>query len=493
MSNNPTIQIATALPRLYGMTFPTSIDWTIREGEQWCVIGPNASGKTMLSDILTGRIALKSGSISYDFWTELYKMESGKNYPTEAIKKVAFESAYMLSDYKNMYYQQRFNALENEFTPTVEELMARVKEQEYAQWLCKKLHVDRLFNKHLIMLSSGELRRLLILLALVRKPKVIIFDNPFIGLDVQTREELDKFFHELKGLLQMIFLVPAANEIPSVTTNILKAENLTYEVIGSVEDYKKRNHTKGQTNSYNIGKFPSTPGYSFPTQYGTVLKMKNINISYNGRGLFKNLNWEIRRGEKWALLGQNGSGKSTLLSLLVADNPKAYALDISIFDRKRGSGESIWEIKKPIGYISSELHLYFHSDQNCLNIVASGFYDTIGLFRKCTEQQTSIASEWMRILTIEHLKDRSFQRLSSGEQRLVLLARTLVKNPDLLILDEPLHGLDLHHKAICRSVIEKFCEQKGKTLVYVTHRQEEIPSCVDHIFEIKNQQGHIAK
>ncbi len=479
------LRLTQVLPRIYGFDFPRPIDWTLRKGEQWCVIGPNGAGKTMLADLLCGKYAVKSGKIDYVFWTDAFQKTTRKTYPSAEIKKVGFESAYLLSDYKNMYYQQRFSSTENEFSPTVKDLVDAESDKDYVQMLCQRMHVDRLYEKHLIMLSSGELRRLLIVLALADRPQLIIFDNPFIGLDVEMRAELDEFFIELSSFQQMVFLVPATNEIPKVANRILKADALQYEDMGSVSDFLENQSADFESvDSVSIGDFP-TSGTSVARECQYVLKMKDINVAYGAAVLFKNLNWEIKRGEKWALVGRNGSGKSTLLSLLAADNPKAYSLDITIFDRRRGTGESIWDIKKPIGYISSEMHLFFQENQECKHIVGSGFFDTIGLFRSCSDEQMQLSLRWMDLLGIRHLADRRYLTLSSGEQRMVLLARTLVKNPDLLILDEPLHGLDLRSKQRCRAVIERFCEQKGKTMIYVTHRREEIPSCVDHFFELK--------
>lgn len=170
--------------------------------------------------------------------------------------------------------------------------------------------------------------------------------------------------------------------------------------------------------------------------------MEHVSIKYGSRTILKELDWEVKNGEKWALFGPNGAGKSTLLSLIYADNPQSYANTLYLFDRKRGSGESIWDIKKRIGYVSPEMHLFYMENVPVLNIVGSGFFDSIGLFRKCTEQQQQVALAWMRVFGIEGLKERSFLTLSSGEQRLALLARAFVKDPDLIILDEPLHGLD---------------------------------------------------
>ena len=186
----------------------------------------------------------------------------------------------------------------------------------------------------------------------------------------------------------------------------------------------------------------------------------------------------------WALFCLNGAGKSNLLSLIYADNPQSYANTLYLFARKRGSGESIWDIKKRIGYVSPEMHLFYMENVPVLSIVGSGFYDSVGLFRKCTEQQQQIALAWMRVFGIDELKGRSFLTLSSGEQRLALLTRAFVKDPDLIILDEPLHGLDVSNKKKVAAIIEQFCSRPGKTLIYVTHYLHELPACVDKRFEL---------
>lgn len=480
MEKKVLIRMKEAQPRIFGLSFPEGVDWDVSKGEQWCVIGINGAGKTLLADFLSGKYAIGKGEIEYLFWSDEVKCATQKSYPTELIRKVSFESAYLLSDYRNLYYQQRFHALENETTPTVEELLSSVNvEQSYLYWLCKKLHLHVLYSKRLIMLSSGELRRLLILLALASRPKVVVFDNPFIGLDVNMREELELFFEELSQFQTMIFLVPAKKEIPKVANRFLLADGLKYRIIDSLDDFIEN------TISDAMDVHLPQPLWKDHSESEYLFRMKNINVDYNGIKVFSDLNWDVKRGEKWALLGRNGSGKSTLLSLLAADNPKGYSLNLEIFGRKRGTGESIWDIKKHIGYISSEMHLYFREDQPCLKIVASGLFDTMGLFRSCSEEQNELALEWMKLLEIDYLKDRSFLKISGGEQRLVLLARTMVKNPDLLILDEPLHGLDFYHKSLARRVIDRYSEQEGKSLIYVTHREDEIPESVDHVFVLK--------
>jgi molybdate transport system ATP-binding protein len=223
-----------------------------------------------------------------------------------------------------------------------------------------------------------------------------------------------------------------------------------------------------------------------PSTFHFAVKMQHVEIKYAGKKILDNINWQVRNGERWSLSGPNGSGKSTLLSLINADNPQAYANDIYLFDRKRGTGETIWDIKKKIGFVSPELHLYFDKGITCFNVVASGLFDTIGLFRKINEQQSSLVIKWMQLLKIEHLRNKFLFQLSNSGQRLILLARALVKNPPLLILDEPCQGLDDNQVHTFKNLINEICLAGNKTLIYVSHYPEEIPACVTKFIRLQN-------
>jgi molybdate transport system ATP-binding protein len=474
-------------PHIYGIDFPARINWKINYGEQWAVVGPTGSGKTLLADLITGKYGVRQGEINFLFGREEKGQISQRAYGTGAIRRISFESVYLLADYKNMYYQQRFNATENELSPTVADILSRISVSgEEREALYEKFNLYPLLSKHLIKLSSGELRRFLIAIVLMQKPELIIFDNPFIGLDKKMRQQLNEFFTGLGEFQQMIFLVPAANEIPDVVTHILPVKNLIYGPGITKKEFEEKGENQ-YLRKYKLSSKITFPDTSYSRkEYENVFTLKNVSITYGDRYILEEINWQVKKGEKWALLGSNGSGKSTLLSLIVGDNPQAYAQYVEVFGRRRGTGESIWDIKKPIGYISSEMHLFFQEDQPAIRIVGSGFFDTIGLFRKCDDEQLRKSLEWMKILNIENLAEKSFLKLSGGEQRLVLLARTLVKNPELIILDEPFHGLDMYYKERVKDIIEQFCSG-DKTLVYVTHRREEIPSCVDKFFELEGK------
>ena len=216
------------------------------------------------------------------------------------------------------------------------------------------------------------------------------------------------------------------------------------------------------------------------TSDDVVIDFRDVTLRYGEHTIFNNLNWTVCRGERWALMGRNGSGKSALLSLVCADNPQSYACDISLFGRRRGTGESIWDIKRRIGYVSPEMHRAYLKDLPAIEIVASGLHDSIGLYVRPRPEQMGVCKEWMRTFGIEELADRTFLTLSSGEQRLVLLARAFVKDPELLILDEPLHGLDTKRREEVRGIINAFGLREGKTVIMVTHYPEELPACITH-------------
>ncbi|MCQ2975565.1 MAG: ATP-binding cassette domain-containing protein [Bacteroidales bacterium] len=466
-------------PFIYGVCFNGKINLSILKGENPTIIGANGAGKSKLADIICGKVTIKSGEMNFSF------LPKGVLFKKGTIIKAGFESAYTMADYSSMYYQQRFNATENDFTPTVLDLLNKIDNPKKDFWI-KKLKLESLFNKHLIMLSSGELRRFLIANILMQNPEIIIFDNPFIGLDIDTKHELNQLFTEIANQQEMIFIIPDPKEIPDVSKSVIPVKNM--QVLSKISKEEFLSNKEFQQNLFPTLSIKNTtlpiPEHTDLKPFNIVAKLSNITIKYPTRTLFENLNWTILQGEKWALTGKNGSGKSTLLSLITADNPKAYNMDITLFDKKRGTGESIWDIKKRIGYISSEMHLFFRENQPCIKVVASGLFDTQGLYRQCNENQYEKALQIMKIFGIENLANNLFLKTSDGEQRLVLLARTMIKNPDLLILDEPLHGLDAINKNHAKNIINQYSMQKNRTIIIVTHNPENIPECITKKFEL---------
>ncbi len=458
--------------------FKEPINWQVKAGEQWAVIGPNGAGKTLLIDTLAGKYALRSGKIT------CLNANGEEVKPSECIKIVAFRDIYSLADTRESFYQQRWNVgVMQDGTPTAQ-LLPKTAGSEWGKHLITKFGIEDLLEKDIRLLSSGELRKFLVVKSLLDRPQIMILDNPYIGLDAVSRKVLNELFEEIiaEGGVQIVLVLSNPTDIPEAITQVLPIVNRSIKPAMSKNDFLKdealRKELFAEVEVEKLN-FPTTPKENLHSS--EIIRLNNIHIQYGKRTILHELNWKVEKGEKWALLGPNGSGKSTLLSLISGDNPQAYANDIHLFGKKRGSGESIWEIKKRIGYISPEMHLHYLKNIPCLDIVGSGFFDTIGLYLSCSEEQKQKALEWMELFGISHLKDISFLQASSGEQRLTLLTRVFVKNPDLLILDEPLHGLDTTNKEKVKNIIEKFCDTE-KSLIFVTHYDEDIPKIVDKRF-----------
>ena len=482
------ISIKNYRPRVDDAIFPEPINWEIREGEVWTIVGDNASGKTTMANILRGKFFADEGEIVYHFLEAIRTSEYQTLWPDKFIKTVNFKSAYSADDFKQMYYQQRFHSTEVEECPFLSEMFKTAHIEELNNNpLFRSLNIQSLLNRRVIHLSSGEMRRMIIAKALLEKPRMLIFDNPFNGLDIKMVPQVDELLSGLPQTgVQIMFISPTADRIPSCTTHILQLNGCRIAYCGLASEFKPQPETLPSVPTIDWNRIPTID----PSQSDTVVEMRDIEISYGKHIVQQHLNWTIKRGEKWALQGLNGTGKSTLLSYIFADNPQAYAKDIALFGRQRGTGESIWDIKKRIGFTSSEMHLYYREPVDCLKIVESGFFDSIGLYRTCSAEQEQTARYLMQVVGISHLEGRSFLKISSAEQRLVLFARTLVKNPEVLILDEPFHGLDNRNLQHCIGIVNDFCRQPGKTLVFVTHNAHELPECINHTFELKYFENH---
>lgn len=500
------IEIRNGITRhpLWRMAEPVNME--ILEGEQIAIAGENGAGKSRLVEILTGHYPLLGDAIRFDFSPSPLRLVS------ENMKYIAFRDSYGEPD-AAYYYQQRWNQHDiDESTPTVGQLLEdafckadrnvgygltdteqealRMSMKEKRKQLMSLFHLDDLKDRYIISLSSGELRKFQLARALGSAPRMLVMDNPFVGLDAGTREQLKELLSSLiAGFgLQVILIVSRAVDIPDFVTHVLPVEGCRLLPKTTRTDYLAHAAPAALTGLHpedgewimNLPERDLTSAHFYPQQGGEILKFDGVSIRYGSRTILKDLRWTVREGERWALSGENGAGKSTLLSLVCADNPQGYACPIELFGHRRGSGESIWEIKRHIGYVSPEMHRAYMRDMPALSIVASGLHDTVGLYTRPSVGQMDVCRGWMRVLGIESLADRSFLKLSSGEQRLCLLARAFVKDPELLILDEPLHGLDEPRRLLARQVIETFCRRAHKTMVMVTHYQEELPPCITH-------------
>jgi len=210
----------------------------------------------------------------------------------------------------------------------------------------------------------------------------------------------------------------------------------------------------------------------------SLIRMRNVNVHYGEKVVLKNFYWSVEQGENWKIVGPNGSGKSTLLSLICGDNLQAYANEIYLFGRRRGTGESIWDIKQKIGFVSSEFQVRYRQPVTALKVVLSGFFDSIGYYRPASVTQKERALSLMELLEITNLADLDFTRLSYGQQRLILIARAMIKSPPLLILDEPCQGLDRTNRNRVLELVDLVGQNTTTQILYVTHAAADHLNCL---------------
>lgn len=466
---------------LYRMGKP--VDFCLNAGEQLAVVGPNGGGKSILIDIITGKYPLLMNEVEYDF------SPSSSNLVSDNLRYITFRDSYGDAD-GSYYYQQRWNSQDMENIPVVGDLLPQCKDEQLKESLYTLFRIEEMLQKPIILLSSGELRKFQLTKTLLSGPRVLIMDNPFIGLDAGTRDLLKSLLAELIKVigLQVILVLSKSDDIPDFITHVITVENMICGEKLPRSEYQGVCVPEKMLSDEKRQAILDMPYKDNLYKAANVVKLNKVSIRYGERTILRELDWTVKCGEKWALSGENGAGKSTLLSLVCADNPQSYACDITLFDRKRGSGESIWEIKKHIGYVSPEMHRAYLKNIPAIDIVASGLHDSIGLYKRPKEEDRAVCLFWMDIFGVKQLADRSFLQLSSGEQRLVLLARAFVKDPELLILDEPLHGLDLYNRRLVKDVIETFCHRNDKTMIMVTHYKEELPACItDSLYLIRNR------
>lgn len=466
---------------LYRMGKP--VDFCLNAGEQLAVVGPNGGGKSILIDIIIGKYPLLMNEVEYDF------SPSSSNLVSDNLRYITFRDSYGDAD-GSYYYQQRWNSHDMENIPVVGDLLPQCKDEHLKESLYTLFRIEEMLQKPIILLSSGELRKFQLTKTLLSGPRVLIMDNPFIGLDSGTRDLLKSLLAELIKVigLQVILVLSKSDDIPDFITHVITVENMICGEKLPRSEYQGVCVPEKMLSDEKIQAILDMPYKDNLYKAANVVKLNKVSIRYGERTILRELDWTVKCGEKWALSGENGAGKSTLLSLVCADNPQSYACDITLFDRKRGSGESIWEIKKHIGYVSPEMHRAYLKNIPAIDIVASGLHDSIGLYKRPKEEDRAVCLFWMDIFGVKQLADRSFLQLSSGEQRLVLLARAFVKDPELLILDEPLHGLDLYNRCLVKDVIETFCHRNDKTMIMVTHYKEELPACItDSLYLVRNR------
>jgi molybdate transport system ATP-binding protein len=462
---------------LSGKKILRDISIEIETGEQWAVYGEAGSGKTVLAHTLTGHHFFQ-GHLEYP-------PNESSSWQNSAMVIDVQHRFRDLQNLSNFYYQQRYNAFDAEATITVAGDLAAFRENEFGylskSQLLEIFQLTEMLDEPLIQLSNGENKRLQILKGVLSRHLLLILDEPFTGLDPNGRQILDQTLSAVSDAGQSIMYMTSRQYFPTCINRFAKLTE------GRLSKEKPRDTGPSQTEMpeslLNKG-LPGVIPFAYP-DFQYAVSMNQVSVTYGDKHILKNINWQVEKGACWSLTGHNGAGKSTLLSLITADHPQAYANDIYLFDRKRGSGESIWEIKRKTGFLSPELQLYFDPSATAFSAIASGFFDTAGLFRTLNEQQEKAVWEWMHFMEVHSYAHRLLSSLPAGLQRLILLARALIKMPPLLVLDEPCQGLDDNQTRFVMELVNDYCRKTGAGLIYVSHYMEEFPACIRNHLRLK--------
>lgn len=461
---------------------------TITQGESWAIVGSNGSGKSLFAKALANELALTQGHIVQQF---------------QSVTRLSFEQLQSLIEEE----WQRNN--HDEIAPDdvdtgrttqqiiLEHVANNAENQAHCQQLAQQFGIAHLLDRRFKYLSSGETRKTLLCQALISQPDLLILDEPFDGLDIDSRQSLSELLAQLADSgLTVVLIVNRFSEIPDFISHVGILEHCQLVQTGEkavlLDENKLIEHFTylEQLTHYSL---PDADSDDLPVLADDqpLIILKDGYVHYNDRPIIKGLNWQVDMHQHWQICGPNGAGKSTLLSLITGDHPQGYSNHLILFGKQRGSGETIWDIKRHIGYVSNALHLDYRVNTSIRNVILSGYFDSIGVYQSVSDKQLELANQWLALLNLTEHANTPFRSLSWGQQRLILIVRALVKHPTLLILDEPLQGLDAINRQIVRRWIDILIQQGTTQLLFVSHHAEDAPDCITHRLSfVSNNAGY---
>ena len=487
------------------------LSWKMAEGEVWLVIGPNGGGKADFLNALAAAGGLKISPNSDGLYSNIFSDTSDSVSLERAARLIQEERENDESDYleggvdhgrtgrvfiaqalypelkKGMPLPESVNHLENE--PAVK--------------LCG---IEKILDRGLKYMSTGEIRRTLLARALLSGKQLLILSDPFAGLDIQSRTILLDFFDSIarkKGFPQIILGMERWHEIPDAITHVLEFRNKEVSYCGERAGYEALLKERGEQEaageeekrqSFKNG-FEELNKHEVHEARDVLVEMHDVNVGWDDHQVLRHLNWTLVRGEHWLVRGPNGSGKTTFLELITGDNMQVFSNDVRIFGNRRGSGETIWDIKKRLGIVSYRLHVEYRmlGGTSLLAVIISGFRDSIGLYDQPTDLEIATAKKWLALGGFEGRESENFGNLSYGEQRAILILRSAVKTPEILILDEPCHGLDEQYRSKILQLMNLIGKGGTTTMLHVTHDPSEVLECEKHILELHPDQDPMYK
>lgn len=411
---------------------------------------------------------------------------SGKSTAARAVGARVAGSRVLSAESQQAFYEAQLAADESNFhqgvdtSATVGELLGDAGARHP---LRTAFRLEPLWERRYRQLSTGEARKVLLLQAVLGAPSLLILDDPFDGLDRSARTELAQaIVHVAERLPVLVVGAFGARELPFAPRSLR-------EVVVIAE---RRLTFRGTPQAFLAqaadGPHPHPP---LPVSLGTwyppldpnvpLVQLIGGHVSHGEQVVFEGLDFSVFAGQHTLIEGPNGAGKSTLLEMITGDHPQAYSNDLHLFGRRRGSGETVWDIKKNVGIVSSRLHRDYRVGGSVEEVLLSGLFDSIGVYQTPEPSDRARARAWLAWLDLGLAPGAAFRELSFGQQRLVLIARAAIKVPPLVVMDEPTSGLDPDNRLRALDLVESLCTQKKSTVLMVTHRPDERAFWQDHI------------
>jgi len=457
--------------------------WTIRPGEQWAVLGPNGSGKSTLARTVAGHLPSAAGHV---------RIGRGHRLALVSFERQQDVYARELENDAARYFAGN---LDTELTPReliARDRVARDAAGEMPAAVAEAIAFFRfepLLDRSFRHLSAGEMRKALVLQALAGDPTLLLLDEPFDGLDRNSRESLAAFFQTFMERGRHIVLVThRAEEILEGMTHVLVIRDGRAEVADSIASAVESQGI-GRRRLRPAGPGPEPVVSTTPSADRVIVDFRNVTIRYQDSTVIDSLSWQLLRGQRWGIFGPNGSGKTTIINLIAGENLQGYANDVRLFGRRRGSGESLWELRRRIGVVTPTLQMGYRKKISALEVVLSGFDGSTGLYRRPRQEEVDSATRLVEALDLADLSERLFPQLSYGQQRLFLIARAMVRRPELLLLDEPCQGLDPSNRARVIEAVDVMAASDPLSLIFVTHHPDEYPACLTNFLELDGEGG----
>jgi len=493
--NNPLMVISNARIPINRRKVLTIDSFSIRPGEHWCVLGGNGAGKTSLAKLIRGELVRGRQYVEYAQYFDT----------ATDLDTVSFEEQQRLWSLDNRHDISEYNAEAKDQGTTVARLISPpanpgIVQQANVMEMLAMLELDQLLQRGIRFLSSGQVRKAMIARALLNKQadrnRLLVLDDPLEAIDRQAQPVVRAFLQQWMNERDATLLLSRReSEVLPGITHLAIMEDLKIIEQGPLDqvrttDSYRRIANPQVTLTVDIPCQANEPGNSVDRQ--PPVHLNKVNADYGDIPVLDQVTWLMDVHHHTLIEGPNGCGKSTLLSLIDGENHKAYGQEVILFGVRRGSGESVWDIKSHFGVVSNEIHNKYVKGWRVLDVVVSGFYDSVGLYDDTGATQIETAERWLCCFSVEHLAREYFHEISFGQQRLILLARAMVKQPDVLILDEPCVGLDDYYRRLVLEFVDRIADQTPTQIIYVSHIEGEEPRCINQRlrFEPSPAGGH---